>query len=93
MVWRSAKKMIVRQSGPRPGDAAITVMKMTKAVQSLTLNAVSGETRSFCRKISAADHRGAESGDQVDDGLVRPTSTPFERAASSLSRIAVRAKP
>ena len=31
----------------------MTVMKMTKAVQSLTLNAVSGEIRSFCRKMSA----------------------------------------
>ena len=31
----------------------ITVMKMTKAVQSLTLKAVSGEIRSFCRKMSA----------------------------------------
>ncbi len=31
----------------------ITVMKMTKAVQSFTLKAVSGEIRSFCRKISA----------------------------------------
>ena len=31
----------------------ITVMKMTKAVQSLTENAVSGEMRIFCRKISA----------------------------------------
>ena len=31
----------------------ITVMKMTKAVQSLTLKAASGEMRSFCRKISA----------------------------------------
>ncbi len=31
----------------------ITVMKMTKAVQSFTENAVSGEMRSFIRKISA----------------------------------------
>ena len=28
-------------------------MKMTNAVQSLTLKAASGEMRSFCRKISA----------------------------------------
>jgi len=28
-------------------------MKITNAVQSLTLNAVSGEMRSFCRKMSA----------------------------------------
>ena len=31
----------------------ITTMKITKAVQSLTENAASGEIRSFCRKISA----------------------------------------
>ncbi len=31
----------------------ITVMKITNAVQSLTLKAASGEMRSFCKKISA----------------------------------------
>src|SRR6516162_7663240 len=42
--------MIGPSTRPMP---PITVMKMTKAVQSLTLNAVSGEIRSFCRKIKA----------------------------------------
>ena len=71
----------------------ITVMKMTKAVQSLTLNAVSGEMRSFCRKISAPTMRGAERRDDIDESLMRATSTPFDRAPSSLSRIAVSARP
>ncbi len=42
--------MIGPSTRPMP---PITVMKMTKAVQSLTLNAVSGEIRNFCRKMSA----------------------------------------
>ena len=31
----------------------MTAIKITKAVQSLTLKAASGEMRSFCREISA----------------------------------------
>ncbi len=48
------KKTMVPMIGPsmRPMPP-ITVMKMTKAVQSFTLKAVSGEMRSFIRKISA----------------------------------------
>ena len=60
--------MMVPMIGPsmRPMPP-ITVMKMTKAVQSLTLKAVSGEMRSFIRKISAPIMRGAEAGQHVDD--------------------------
>jgi len=42
--------MIGPSTRPMP---PMTVMKMTKAVQTLTLNAVSGEMRSYCRKMSA----------------------------------------
>ncbi len=71
----------------------ITVMKMTKAVQSLTLNAVSGEMRNFCRKIKAPIIAVPSAVKIYTTSLVRVTSTPLDRAASSLSRIAVSASP
>ena len=45
----------------------ITVMKITKAVQSLTLKAVSGEMRSFIRKISAPIIAVPKAGQHIDD--------------------------
>ena len=53
-VWRSRKNTTAPTIGPsmRPMPP-ITVMKITKAVQSLTLKAASGLIRSFCRKMSA----------------------------------------
>jgi hypothetical protein len=82
--------MIGPSTRPMP---PITVMKMTKAVQSLTLNAVSGEMRSFCRKINAPIIPVPAAVRMYTTSFVRVTSTPLDRAASSLSRIAVRASP
>ena len=47
----------------------ITVMKITKAVQSLTLKAASGEMRSFCRKMSAPTMAVPNAVDDVDEQL------------------------
>ena len=58
--------MIGPSTRPMP---PITVMKITKAVQSLTLNAVSGETRSFCRKISAPTMAVPNAVTHIDDEL------------------------
>ena len=72
----------------------ITVMKMTKAVQSLTLKAVSGEMRSFCRKISAPTIAVPNGDGDIDDVLgARDVDADGSRDASSLSRIAVSARP
>jgi hypothetical protein len=51
---RITKNMMVPIMGPstRPMPP-MTVMKITNAVQSFTLKAVSGEIRNFCRKMSA----------------------------------------
>ena len=58
--------MIGPSTRPMP---PITVMKMTKAVQSLTLKAVSGEMRSFCRKISAPTIAVPNAVSDIDDEL------------------------
>ena len=47
----------------------ITVMKITKAVQSLTLKAASGRDAQLLQEDQRADHGGAERGDDVDEEL------------------------
>jgi hypothetical protein len=70
----------------------ITVMKMTKAVQSFTLKAVRGDAQ-LLQKDQRADHGGAERGDDIDHELGAGDIDAVERAASSLSRMAVSARP
>ena len=50
----------------------MTVMKMTNAVQSFTLNAVSGEMRSFCRKMNAPTIAVPKAVSHVDDEFDSP---------------------